>query len=243
SYGCAILPADDPRLAAHAARAPRRITFGAGEGADVRVVRIVPAGPAGSDVTCALNGRQVSFRLALPGRHNAMNAACALAVACAVGVDPERAARGLERARPAAMRGELRDVAGRHVLLDCYNANPVSMRAALETLVELRGTGRAVAVVGDMLELGDTAADEHHAVGALAASLGLPVIALGEHAEQVRAGTGGSAHVAATPAEAAALIVAHTEPGDWLLVKASRGMRLERVIAELGDPGHREGAG
>jgi UDP-N-acetylmuramyl pentapeptide synthase len=107
------------------------------------------------------------------------------------------------------------------------------MAAAMRTLAE-RAAGRtALAVVGDMLELGDHAPAAHREIGALARQLGLGVIALGQHAGEVVAAAGPGAELAATPAEAAARALARTGPGDWMLLKASRGMRLERVLDAL----------
>jgi UDP-N-acetylmuramyl pentapeptide synthase len=123
------------------------------------------------------------------------------------------------------------------VIVDCYNANPASMAAAIETLIELRGSARALAVVGDMLELGDHAHDAHVAVGERLGELGVPVIAMGEHKTTVVEATGVPALSVATddPMAAARQVLAMTEPGDWVLVKGSRGMRLERVIDALAE--------
>jgi UDP-N-acetylmuramyl pentapeptide synthase len=134
------------------------------------------------------------------------------------------------------MRSEVVELAGRHVIVDCYNANPGSMAAALRTLAELASpaeAGRGLAVLGDMLELGDHAAAAHREAGGLAAALGLGVVALGDWAEAVCAAAGGDAAAVREPAEAARLALARTAPGDWILVKASRGMRLERVVAAM----------
>jgi MurE/MurF fusion protein len=243
AHGCAVLPADDDRLRAHAAAAPRRITFGEGENADVRLAayRPVPAtggDPPGSeiDLVIAATGERMTARLALVGRHVAVDAACAVAVSLAVGVAPEVAARGLASARPPRLRGEMADVGGRHLYIDCYNANPVSTAAALATLAELRGEARGLAVLGDMLELGDESAAAHLEAGRSAARLGLAVVALGGERERVVAGArevGGQAWAELDPASAARRVLEESGPGSWILIKGSRGMRLERVVAEL----------
>jgi murE/murF fusion protein len=239
--GCAVLPADDPRLAVHAAAAPRRITFGEGERADVQLAAYQPrpasaALPAGSEIELAIAGARIPASLSLVGRHVAVDAACAVAAAMAAGVSPELAARGLASARPPRMRGEIAVVAGRHLYIDCYNANPASTAAALDTLAEMRAGGRGFAVLGDMLELGDESAAAHAEAGRHAARLGLAVIALGGERERVADGArqaGGPAWAADDPAAAARRALDESAPGDWILIKGSRGMRLERVVAEL----------
>ena len=133
------------------------------------------------------------------------------------------------------MRGEIVTIGGRQVIVDCYNANPASMAAAIDTLAELRGSASAIAVVGDMLELGDHAAAAHAEVGARLGELGIPVVALGAHKDRVAEATGTPARAWTTddPMVAARQVLAATAPGDWVLIKASRGMRLERVVAAL----------
>ncbi|MBE7450936.1 MAG: UDP-N-acetylmuramoyl-L-alanyl-D-glutamate--2,6-diaminopimelate ligase [Kofleriaceae bacterium] len=236
--GVAVAPADDDRLTARArGHGARLLTFGEAASADVRLVGYHPFGPGGADLHVDVAGARRRFRLPMIGRHNAVDATCALAAALAAGVDLDVAVAGLERARPAAMRSEVQDIGGRHVIVDCYNANPASMAAAIDTLMELRGSARAVAVVGDMLELGDHARDAHAALGERLGELGVPVIALGEHKRTVAEATGAPALAWTTddPAAAARQVLAITEPGDWVLVKGSRGMRLERVIAALAE--------
>jgi len=234
--GAIVRPAGDERLERWArAHRPdaRQLTFGEGD-ADVRLVGYAPgAGTGASRLVLEAFGARHELALRLVGRHAAIDACAALAAAHAAGASIEQALAGLARARPAAMRGELVDVAGRTVIVDCYNANPASMAAALRALAE-RAAGRgAVAVLGDMLELGDHAAAAHRDAGALARELGLGVIALGDHAATLAAAAGPGAEVAPSPAEAAARALARTSPGDWLLLKASRGMRLERVLEAL----------
>ncbi len=239
--GVAVAPADDARLLEHARRhAPdaRLVTFGEVDAADVRLVSYRPTGLDGADLVLLAHGARRALHLALLGRHAAIDATCALACAVAAGVDLDVALAGLARTRPPSMRGEVVEIGGRHVIVDCYNANPASMTAALTTLAELRDAGggaRALAVVGDMLELGAHAAGAHTDLGRLLGQLAIAVVALGEHKDRVAAATGVPAHAWTTddPVTAARQVLAATEPGDWVLVKASRGMRLERVIAAM----------
>jgi UDP-N-acetylmuramoyl-tripeptide--D-alanyl-D-alanine ligase len=241
--GVAIYPDDQPLLAAEAARLPaaQRRTFGAGEGATVRIAAVVPRGAAGLTLELRVGGVAITCDLPLPGPHNARNAAAAAAVATTLGVAPDVIAKGLSRGRTAAHRSTIVAVAGRHVIDDCYNANPASTRAGLEMLASLRPAGQtAVAVLGDMLELGATSAALHFEVGQAAARLGIDhLVAVGVLAQEILRGArrggmdAGRLAPAVDPVAAAREVQARTAPGDWVLVKASRGMRLERVIEEL----------
>jgi len=197
-------------------------------------------------------GRRRRLALGLVGKHAALDACAALAAAVAAqtaapapdaadasAVDEAiaLALRGLAHARPPTMRGEIVEAAGRKLIVDCYNANPASMTAALQALAERahrdprdkpgHGTA-ALAVLGDMLELGDHGPAAHRAIGALARELRVGVVGLGALGAMIAESAGGE--LAATPADAAARALARTRPGDWILLKASRGMRLERVL-------------
>ena len=242
AHGVAVYPHGDARLRTLALErgvpAERHATFGEEADATVQVQRVTARGAAGSDVELRARGRVLRFRVPLVGRHNVDNAACALAVAVALNLEVLHATRGLEQAAPARQRSELAEIGGRHVLIDCYNANPTSMRAALSTLAELRGAGRGVAVLGDMLELGSHEEEEHTRVGRLTAELGLhALVAVGERSRAAAraASAAGLSHIVETddPLQAARVVASLTEPGDWILFKASRGMRLERVIEAL----------
>jgi UDP-N-acetylmuramoyl-tripeptide--D-alanyl-D-alanine ligase len=245
--GIAVLPADDPLIAARAevVAAERRLTFdGAGRArarvdVDVRVLEVIPAGVAGAVVRYAVRGTPVVVRLPLGGAHNARNGAAALAVALAVGVPAVDAARALETLELPPHRSAIVPAGGRVVLDDCYNANPDAMRAALASVVASAGAGRAFAILGDMLELGPDAEELHRAVGRDAGARLAGLIAVGARADAFVAGARAAglaadrATAAASPEEAAARIAAWTAPGDWVLVKASRGMKLERAVKAL----------
>jgi UDP-N-acetylmuramyl pentapeptide synthase len=178
-------------------------------------------------------------RLPLGGAHNARNGAAALAVALAVGVPAVEAALALETLVLPPHRSAALPAGGRVVLDDCYNANPDSMRAALASVVVSAGAGRAFAILGDMLELGPDEEALHRAVGREAGARLAGLVAVGAHADALVAGARAAglraerAVAAASPEEAAARAAAWTAPGDWVLVKASRGMKLERAVAAL----------
>ncbi len=243
--GAVVRPAADPRLAAwaqqHRADAPT-FTFGESAEADVRLSDYRAIGPTEVAFTLqlqhALPAATLSGTSPILGRHAAIDAACAVAAAVAAGVPAADAVRGITRARNAGMRGEVVVVAGRNVIVDCYNANPASMAASLTMLAELAGPVRdgarpAIAIVGDMLELGDFAEQAHVAVGQLIDQLDLGVIALGAWGRTVASHAVHVITVTDDPAVAAHRALAGTKPGDWLLLKASRGMRLERVLVAM----------
>jgi murE/murF fusion protein len=230
--GTVVRPADDDRLAGHARRHrpdARHLTFGEA-GADVALVDYRPT-DAGAQLTLDVLGHRHVVALGLVGRHVAIDACAALAAVIAAGAPVELALRGLAHARPPAMRGELVVLAGRTVIVDCYNANPASMAAALRSLAERARGHKAIAVLGDMLELGDHGPAAHAETGALARALGVHVITLGALARAISDAADGE-HVD-FPDEAASRALARTGPGDWILLKASRGMRLERVLAAI----------
>ncbi|MEK6606530.1 MAG: UDP-N-acetylmuramoyl-tripeptide--D-alanyl-D-alanine ligase [Myxococcota bacterium] len=250
--GCAIFPGDDARLAAEAEHLPAaaRVRFGERDGDEARLIAVEPFGRDGQRVRLRLGGIEFAARIALPGRHNALNALAAAAAARALGVDAAKIAAGLERARFSPHRSRLVALAGRTVLDDCYNANPASMVAALAAIAELRrdggrltprgGTCGAAAVLGEMRELGDEAARLHTEVGAAVAVAGLDLlVCVGDAAAAIADGAVAAgmpvARVVrvADAAAAADAVRARTHPGDLVLVKGSRGARLEEVLANL----------
>ncbi len=234
----AVVNVDDALIPAQAARSPaRQLTFGRAAGADVRLVEVVTRGREGLTLTVRHQGGDGAVRLAFIGEHNDLNATGAFALALALGYSPEECVRGLETARPYARR--LNIVDGRNgvtVVDDCYNANPASMAAALDTLGALVGPGgRTVAVLGDMLELGPGELEEHARLGALAAGKAQLVAFFGPRSREgvKAAGLGDNAAHFTDVEPLLAWLAPRLKAGDVVLVKASRGMRLERVVAGL----------
>ncbi len=180
---------------------------------------------------------EVSAKVPLLGAHQAANAALAAAAALALDVPLCTIAQGLGLVSPGKHRGQLLLLGGRRILDDCYNANPASMMAALRTLGTLRGTAGAVAVLGDMLELGPDENALHAQVGVASADCALSLlIAVGARAAHIAAAAAerGVATLHVDSAEAAAQAVAKaTAAGDWVLIKGSRGMALETVLDHL----------
>ncbi len=244
--GTAVLNADDERVAACADRfGGRTLRFGLESSADFRAsdVRVDEHGTA---FRMESPMGPVEVRLPSPGRHLVSLSLCASACAFATGhsVSTRGVAEGLGRfdAAPGRLR-VLRSPVGAMILDDSYNANPTSTTAALETLSTLARGGRTIAALGDMLELGNTETELHALVGREAARLGIDVLlATGPRsrhiAEAARAGGVPTVHVVADSEEAAELLVGLVGPGDTVLVKGSRGMRMERAVEALA-----EGAG
>ncbi|MBW3619328.1 MAG: UDP-N-acetylmuramoyl-tripeptide--D-alanyl-D-alanine ligase [Actinobacteria bacterium] len=245
--GTAVLNADDPRVAAMADRAPGAVLRyglaerrGAGDapdlvGDDVRLDRLARA-----SFTARTPWGDAEVTLPVAGRHHVSNALAALAAAGVAGVSVPDAAEALAAARISAWRGEVAERDGLVILNDAYNANPTSVAAALEMLTTVERTGRTIAVLGVMAEIGPTAGAEHEAIGRRAAELGVDlVVAVGEEARAIAVG----ARAGGCPPEqvlevadadaATAVLAGDVGPGDVVLVKASRVGGLEAVAAAL----------
>jgi UDP-N-acetylmuramoyl-tripeptide--D-alanyl-D-alanine ligase len=216
-------------------------------------VRIVAAqcGEAGSEVVLQVRrgsalhpgeellDREVRFHLPLLGRHNVANAAAAVAAGVIFGVAPEAAASALAGMRPAAQRGEVERLGGLTIINDSYNSNPPAVEQMLGVLRQ--APGRRIAVLGEMLELGPAAGEMHRAVGRLlgqdaGAEGGIAALfTVRGHAREIAEGAreaGFSGFMAHTesPQECGAALRDFLQPGDVVLLKASRGVRLEGVM-------------
>jgi UDP-N-acetylmuramoyl-tripeptide--D-alanyl-D-alanine ligase len=242
--GTAILPRETPflpRLAAHVPTGCRIITFGEGALAEARLIE-AETDPAGTDVTASVFGKIVRFRLAAAGRHMAIDALAALAAADALGLAASAAAASLAGFSALPGRGARRRIMlpeGEALLLDeSYNASAASVRAALSVLAsqKLEGRpGRRIAVLGDMLELGEAAEEEHESLApALARSADL-FFACGPLMrrlfdlvpEELRGAWADDAEWLAP------IVAAAVAPGDVVLVKGSLGSRTRHVVAAL----------
>jgi len=247
--GVAVLNADDPLVAAMAARTPARVvTFGLGAGtdADVRAEGVELDGQGRAVFRLVAAGVGADVALPVVGEHLVPDALAAAAAAGVLGMGPEEVAAGLGKASlsPARMQ-TTRRADGLTVINDAYNANPTSMAAGLKALAAAGGGGRrTVAVLGEMAELGDTALAEHDRIGRLVARLGIDrLVGVGELGKViVRAarmeGMWPEEAVAAADADAALAAVEQalgTGPGDVVLVKASRVVALDRVAERLLD--------
>ena len=237
SDGTAVLNADDRFFTTLRKKyAGPVLSFGIDQPADVRAGDIAQ-GRDLTDFTLHAEGRSVLVRLRTVGRHNVYNALAAATAALATGLPLETVKFGLEEFRPVSMRSELKEMNGRTVLADYYNANPASVKAAIETLASLTGVKRAVAVLGDMLELGDAGQEAHREIGRTAARLGIGILIcvgpLSRHIAEGAAAAGMDRErvfEAETTEQGAARLIEHSRPGDTVLIKGSRGMKMEKVL-------------
>ncbi|MET7689089.1 UDP-N-acetylmuramoyl-tripeptide--D-alanyl-D-alanine ligase [Streptomyces sp. NPDC005483] len=233
--GTAVLNADDPRAVAMRSLTEGPVlTFGRAEHADVRAFGVVLDRLGRPSFTLRTADTSASVALPHVGAHQAFKASAAAASALVAGVPLDMAAARLATAALSRWRMELRGLAGGAMLLnDSYNANPDSTRAALDALAAIEG-GRRIAVLGEMLELGDDSGAEHRAVGEYAASRADLVVAVGRAALSIAEGAGERAVVVvADNGAAVAWLRTQLAAGDVVLVKASRGARLDEVAAAL----------
>nr|WP_294556562.1 UDP-N-acetylmuramoyl-tripeptide--D-alanyl-D-alanine ligase [uncultured Rhodopila sp.] len=237
--GIAVFPADSPHLPRlrAAASGASVLTFGSDPAADVRLLH-AEADAGGSLIQVDVLGRSVGLRLNAPGRHMALNATATLAAIAALGLDAAKAAAALESFAPLAGRGSRRELAipgGTILLLDeSYNGNGASMRAALEVL-RLQPDRRRIAVLGDMLELGDEGPAEHAGLAEAVEQCADVLFTCGplmRHLhDSVPSGRRG-AHAADSNA-LAPIVAKAIADGDAVLVKGSLGSGMKRIIATL----------
>lgn len=232
----AVVNLDDPLIVGQAkASGAKSLGFGRHPAADVRLLSVQTRGLEGQTATIRHAEEDHPVRLSFIGEHNAQNATGAFALGIALGFSPAECVAGLEAARPYSRRLNVIEAAdGVTVIDDCYNANPASMQAALETLKTLAQGGRAIAVLGDMLELGSGEDEAHRELGERAAAMVQRVAFFGPRTAKAAAAARGVESRHFTEVEP---LVGWLKPqlqrGDVVLVKGSRGMRLERVVAAL----------
>jgi UDP-N-acetylmuramoyl-tripeptide--D-alanyl-D-alanine ligase len=240
--GKAILNADDPRGMRLARKTEHEvILFGLSDKATIRAEQIIEK-DRGISFTLIFKEENVSVDLNSPGRFMILNALAAAAVGYSLGLPSETVKAGLEGFTPVSGRMNILHMPnGIHIIDDTYNANPDSMKAALSTLQKMRAGGRGVFVAGDMLELGEQARALHTKVGALAARSGVSrLYAKGEFDAAVAAGAheeGMQPADTVTGSRDAIIedLKGWLQPGDWVLVKGSRGMAMEKVVQGLKD--------
>ncbi len=231
--GLGIVFADSEPLArAAGAYEARQIRFGQAETAELR---LTDYRPNGAGCRFEINGRWRT-ELPLPGRHNALNALAAVAVAQRLGMDPQQAVAALADFEPAEMRTQRIDAGDVVIINDAYNANPASMLAAADVLAETDARRRVI-IAGDMMELGDREVQLHEQTGRELADKGLDLLIgvgkLGRYIARAAADAGMRTEAFASTKAASRTVTDLLRAGDAVLVKGSRAMGMERLIKPI----------
>src|SRR5215470_8569918 len=239
----AVLNADDPRVAAMADVAPGRVVFyGLEKPAEYRAEEIEDRGALGSAFTFVLQGKKTRLELALPGRHVVSNALAAMAAASEWKIGVAEAARVFRELKTPAMRGELiRFTNGFALINDSYNSSPAALQAMTNLLAATPGFTRRILAAGEMRELGTSSPKLHREGGESAGKNGKIDFVIGVQGDAAEIVEGAVAagvprertRFFATPADAAAFLVDFVKPGDLLLVKGSRSVKMERVVEAM----------
>jgi UDP-N-acetylmuramoyl-tripeptide--D-alanyl-D-alanine ligase len=232
--GIAVLNADDPYVSNFGQDFPGRVvTFGLQPSACVTATDIEPVLPAGSSFKIECNGDSVPAILSLLGEHSIYNALAGIAVGLQYGVSLVDAAASLASLAAGDKRGQMLEYHGATVINDCYNSNPKALDSMVRSLAQMPATRRIV-VAGEMLELGPSGEAMHLDCGRLMGNYGvdfvLGVRGLARFVVEGAASAGVDGVFVATPEEAGEWLRINVKPGDLVLAKASRGVRLERAL-------------
>lgn len=236
--GLSFLNCDDEWVASFArGRSEHTVFYGTRDGAEVRAIDVEECGAEGVAFTCVAGEARTRVQLQLLGQHNVANALAAIAVGLRSGMDLETCAAALANLRPGDKRGEILSWNGARIINDSYNSNPRALMAMVDALVAIDAE-RHILIAGEMLELGSDGAGLHEQCGAEAAAKGLDIVVgvRGLAERLVRTASAGEAVegiFVETPEEAGAWIRQNLRAGDAVLLKASRGVRLERALASL----------
>jgi UDP-N-acetylmuramoyl-tripeptide--D-alanyl-D-alanine ligase len=237
--GIAVINRDDKSLDILGRRwQGKQISFGWKHGADVSAREVRQAGPVGIAFRLRAGQADRPVQMQVSGGHNLYNALAAAAACLAHGADLERICQGLESFRGVSGRFEIHALQnGVHVIDDSYNANPASVHEALKTLKKLRRSAESAVILGDMLELGSKAGAWHRKIGRQVAETGVKTLFLmGEYSRDTAAGAGerGMAadkiHFCESPEQIRDELASSLKTGDWVLVKGSRKMKMERIV-------------
>lgn len=238
----AVLNADDPLVAAFGSHAPGRVlTYGVEKAADFCAEEINDRGALGSEFTLVQNGRRIRLEMALPGRHVVSNALAALAAASVWGIGATEAEKVFRQMHAPSMRGELlRFSNGAALINDSYNSSPAALEAMIRVLASTPGFRRKILAAGEMRELGTTSGELHRQAGRSAAQARIDwVIGVEGDASQIVEGAvaaglpASQSRVFGASEQAANFLGAFIKAGDLVLVKGSRGVKMERVVEKL----------
>ncbi|HSY92436.1 MAG TPA: UDP-N-acetylmuramoyl-tripeptide--D-alanyl-D-alanine ligase [Candidatus Binatus sp.] len=232
--GTAVLNADDEFVSQFGRGFKGKvITYGTRSTADIRPENVRTRGAEGSEFDVAIAGSREHARLPLVGEHNILNALAAVAVGLARGLKPAEAVGALATLAPPDKRGQVVQLGNITVINDCYNSNPKALRAMVDALAAMKAARRIV-VAGEMLELGPAGEEMHRAAGQHAAEKKIDVLigvrGLAQVMVDAARQAGVKAEFAATPEEAGEWLSRETRDGDVVLLKASRGVKLEKAL-------------
>ena len=228
--GTVIANGDDELLRSHDF-GRRTVLFGTGENCDIRAVEIRNDGTAGMFCVIEGDGRHIPVRIPAFGQHLVYAALMGAAVGMELGLTDEEIRQGITRFETVGSRGRIVETGYITVLDDCYNANPTSTESALKSLIAL--PGRHIAILGDMLELGENAAALHYSLGRTAAALGVRLLCCGELSRYTASGAGEDTCWFADTSSLLEALPKLVQAGDAVLVKASHAMGFEAVVKAL----------
>ncbi len=241
SGGTAVLNADDEYVCQFGRDFHGKVvTFGIEKPADFRASNIVPRSPIGYDFHIDGDGLHEQASIPLLGKHNVLNALAAVAVAIQRGIEPSAAIAALATISAGDKRGELLHLNGATIINDCYNSNPNALKSMVESLAQFQAKRRIV-IAGEMLELGPTSPDLHRECGETMAKANIDLVAgvrgdarsIAEGFDSARGNSTSPAQFFDTPEEAGNWLASELRPGDAVLMKASRGVRLEKALQVL----------
>lgn len=235
--GVAVLNADDEYVCQFGRDFKGKVvTFGIHHAADVSARKISLNGAEGSVFELAAGSVREPVSFPLVGEHNISNALAAAAAAMERGITPSQAAVALSGIRPPEKRGQVLEIGGAAIINDCYNSNPRALEAMIDTLASMKAA-RRILVAGEMLELGPTAETLHRQCGLRAAEKKIDLVVgvrgLARSLAEGACGAGTQAQFLETPEQAGEWLSRNLRPGDAVLLKASRGVKLERVLEML----------
>lgn len=238
--GTAILNADDPFVSKFGSGFEGyKLSFGIEKPADFRATRIVEDGLHGVRFCLQWEGEGVDVNVPLLGRHNVLNVVAAIAAAQTFGIHPRQSRDALAAFHPPKMRGEMLDLNGVTIVNDCYNSNPRALSFMLDALGKTPARGRRIAVLGEMLELGPASPQLHREAGQQAAAVVNYLVAVRGDARYFLEGATAAgmdpSHTAYfdTAQEAGEHVASMVQPGDVVLLKASRGVKLEDALVPI----------
>lgn len=219
----------------------RTVYYGMEEGSEYYASNVMSAGENGVHFDITISGTEYNVHIPVPGRHNVYNALAAIAAGIELNIPVKKIIDGISQFKPGEMRLNIINAGGIRIINDAYNASPKSMEAALDVLKDISGSGgRKIAVLGDMLEMGEWASKAHEDVGRYAASRGITrLITVGEYGRKIADGAFkegmSSASISSfkSNSETITYLREFLENGDVVLVKGSRGMEMEQIADAL----------